>query len=94
MGKISLTTLYWISMILIVEPTLVKAWPRIRASLFLSYPYRESRLNRIERYYNELDRPFGIMCPFWVKLIKWMQVIGVAKLSTLSANQLYNIITL
>lgn len=94
MEKISLTTLYWLSMILIVEPALAKVWPRIRASLFLTYPYRESRLNRIEQYYNELDRPFGIMCPFRVKLRKWMQVIGVTILAILSANHLYNFITL
>lgn len=94
MSFFSTTTLYWVSMILILEPTLVKVWPRIRASLFLTYPYRESKLNRIEQYYNELERPFGIMCPFRVKLRKWMQAIGVTILSTLSANHLYNIITL
>ena len=94
MEKISLTTLYWISMVLIVEPALVNVWPSIRASLFLKYPYSESRIHRIERYYNELDRPFGIMCPFRVKLRKWMQVIGVTILAILSANQLYNFITI
>lgn len=79
-------------MILIVEPALVKAWPRIRASQFLTYPYRESRLNRIEQYYNELDRPFGIMCPFRVKLRKWMQAIGVVILVSILSNEIYGFI--
>ena len=86
--------LYWVSMILIVEPAIVQVWPRIRASLFLNYPYRRSRLDRIEQYYNDLDKPFGIMCPFRINLRKWMQAIGVTILASVSTNQLYNFITL
>lgn len=90
--EISINALYWLSMILIEEPALAKAWPRIRASLFLTYPYRESRLNRIEQYYNKLDCPFGIMCPFRVKLRKWMQAIGVIILMIIVSNQVFNLI--
>lgn len=94
MENITSTTLYWVAMFLIIEPALVKIWPRIRASFFLSFPYRESRLSRIEQYYNGLERPFGIMCPFRVKARQWMQAIGVCILILMLTNQMFNLIKL
>lgn len=69
--------LFWTAMALIVEPALAKAWPRFRAALLLSYPYKEGEALKISEYYNHLDERFGIMCPFRIKARRWMQTIGV-----------------
>ncbi len=83
------TALFWTAIVLIIEPAIVKAWPRFRASLLLSYPYIDGQALRISDYYNQLDRGFGIMCPFRVKVRRWMQTIGVVILIILLSSQLY-----
>ena len=88
------TIFFWIALFLIAEPTIVNLWPRIRASFLLSYPFRDSKLVRIEQYYNELEYPFRIMCPFRVKLRKCMQALGVIIMFLLLANSRYNFINL
>ncbi len=83
------TVLFWTAIVLILEPAIAKAWPRFRASLLLSYPYRDGQASRISDYYNQLDRGFGIMCPLRVKARQWMQTIGVMILIILLSSQLY-----
>ncbi len=83
------TVLFWTAIVLILEPAIAKAWPRFRASLLLSYPYRDGQASRISDYYNQLDRRFGIMCPFRIKARRWMQTIGVMILIILLSSQLY-----
>ncbi len=83
------TVLFWTAIVLIIEPAIAKAWPRFRASLLLSYPYRDGQASRISDYYNQLDRGLGIMCPFRVKARRWMQTIGVMILIILLSSQLY-----
>ncbi len=83
------TVLFWTAIVLILEPALAKAWPRFRASLLLSYPYKDGQASRISDYYNQLDRGLGIMCPFRVKARRWMQTIGVVILIILLSIQLY-----
>ncbi len=83
------TSLFWAAIVLIIEPVIAIAWPRIRASLLLSYPYKDGQASRISNYYGSLDRPFGIMCPFRIKARRWMQTIGVMILIILLASHLY-----
>ena len=88
------TILFWTAIFLIAEPTIANLWPRIRASFLLSYPYKDCKLSRVEQYYNELDYPFRIMCPFRVKLRKCMQTIGIIIMLLLLANDRYNLMNL
>lgn len=83
--------LFWTALVLIVEPSLMMVWPRIRASLFLSYPYRDGHEYKIRDYFNELDKPFRIMCPFRIKARRWMFGIGIVILIVLTTNLMYNL---
>lgn len=83
-------TLFWIALVLITEPALASIWPRIRAALFLSYPYNVGKMNRIEAYYSKLSLPFHIMAPFRKRLRCWMQTIGVLILIFITSNLLFH----
>lgn len=82
--------LFWISIILILEPTLVSVWPKVRAGFFLTYPYRANQAARIELYYDGLSRPMRIMSPLRIKIRKWAMRIGILMLIALSSNQVYH----
>ncbi len=83
------TVLFWTAIVLIIEPSLAKAWPRFRASLLLSYPYTDGQASRISDYYNHLDRRFGVMCILRDTVRRRMQTIGVMILIILLTYQLY-----
>ncbi len=87
----TINTLFWIAVGLIAEPVIAKAWPRLRASLLLSYPYKDGQASRICVYYNRLNRRFGIMCPLRIMARRWMQTIGVIILIILYLIQNFKI---
>lgn len=86
--------LFWIAIVLILEPTIVSFWPRLRAAFLLSYPFREVNCRRVECYFDNLSSPLRIMSAFRVRLRKWMLRCGVLLLIFVASNQIYEFLPL
>lgn len=84
-------TLFWIAMVLIIEPTFMKAWPLIRIAGILSIPPQKGKLIRVETYLDGLNysHRFGIMMPLRKRIRTFLQSVGVLILVGLSVNNIF-----
>lgn len=86
------TTLFWIAVILITEPLLALAWPRIRVGFFISKSQILDVGERIKRYYDRCsERPFGTYGSFRRKVRACMWSIGFAIMVMLAANSIFDL---
>ncbi|MBD5262459.1 MAG: hypothetical protein HDS39_00085 [Bacteroides sp.] len=82
------TVIFVIAMVLLIEPLLATAWPRLKVGFFLSSPHRVVNEYRINSYHNSLVRGFGVYSPLRRRIRTSMLTVGILILIFLAVNNI------
>lgn len=86
------STIFWISIILIIEPLIVLAWPRLKVGFFIADPKCVDHSDRINRYYDHCrDTRFGTYGTLRRRVRICLWSIGILILTTLAANSIFDL---
>ena len=85
------TVLFTSALILIIEPLLATAWPRLKVGFFFSSPHRAVNEDRINSYHQSLRLGLGIYCPLRRRIRTLMQTVGILILLAITTNLLFNL---
>ena len=86
------TTLFWLSILLIIEPILALSWPRIKVGFLISNSRALDLTDRIKSYYDRCrERPFGTYGSFRHNARTYMWCIGFTIMAILAANSIFDL---
>ncbi len=85
-------TLFWISIILILEPLTAIAWPRLKVGFFIANPRYVDHSDRINSYYDSCrDTRFGTYGTLRRRVRICLWSIGILILTALAANSIFDL---
>ena len=83
--------IFVIALVLLIEPLLATAWPRLKVGFFLSSPHRAVNEYRINSYHKSLEEGFGIYSPLRRRIRTSMLTVGILILLIIIINFLFNL---
>lgn len=84
--------LFWISIILIIEPLIALAWPRFKVGFIIANPRCVDHSDRINRYYDYCrDTRFGTYGTLRRRVRICLWSIGILILTVLSSNYIFDL---